>query len=306
MHHRLVPFAIAAATGLVLAGCSPDNTGPAQQAGAPRMSVASDNSSSSYLILGKGNKLPNGLAASVSAAGGTLTSSVSAIGVAVATSGSPDFQTKASAIAGVEAVALDRVVQWIDPNEQVIEAQSIGDNETFFNAQWAPKAIHAPDAWDAGYVGNGVRVAIIDGGLNDTHIDLVGRVDVARSASFVPGHPNFFDDVGTFSHATHVAGIVAAADNGLGTIGVAPGATIIGVKVLHGGSGSFESVIAGIVYAATPISQGGAGANIINMSLGGSFDRQGRDAAHLANAMSRATTYANQQGTTVIASAGNE
>jgi subtilisin family serine protease len=103
-----------------------------------------------------------------------------------------------------------------------------------------------------------------------------------------------------------VAGIVAARDNGVGTIGVAPGATIIGLKALHGGSGSFGAVIQAIVYAATPISAGGAGANIINMSLGGAFDRQGRDAAELAVALSRATNYAYQQGVTVIASAGND
>lgn len=225
----------------------------------------------------------------------------------MATSSSSEFQARASAIRGVEAVALDQLVQWIDPNEQAIEVHGIGDNETFFpGLQWAPKAIHAPEAWDAGARGNGVRVAILDGGLNDTHIDLVGRVDVARSASFVPGQPNFYAESGNFSHATHVAGIVAAADNGVGTIGVAPGATIIGVKVLHGGTGSFAWIIQGIVYAATPIAQGGAGANIINMSLGADFDLRGPGAAALTSALSRATTYAYQRGVTVIASAGND
>lgn len=314
MHSRLAPIAFAAAAGLALASCNPDNTGPAQQTGVARMSVSSDNSSSSYLILGKGNKLPNGLSASVSAAGGTLTGSVSAIGVAVATSSSADFQTRASAIGGVEAVALDQAVQWVSPNETVIEAGDVtddvvgGSDETFFNLQWNNRAVHAPEALALGATGAGVRVAVIDGGMNVAHIDLAGHVDLAHSASFVPGFA-FNQDVGgagAFSHATHVAGIIAAADNGVGTIGVAPSATIIAVKALHGGSGSFGAVIQGIVYAATPVSQGGAGANIINMSLGAGFDRQGRDAAHLANAISRATSYARQQGVTVIASAGND
>jgi len=267
-------------------------------------------SDASYVILGKGNKLPGDLAAKVSQAGGKLTTTIKAIGVAVATSGAADFQTKAAAIAGVEAVAMDQVVQWIDPTERVIEAgdayeDTHGNNETFYNAQWAPKAIHAPEAWDAGHLGTGVRVAVLDGGLNNLHIDLDGSVDVARSASFVAGF-NFNQDAAGFSHATHVAGIIAAQDDGVGTIGIAPGATIIGIKVLHGGSGSFESVLQGIMYAATPISQGGAGADIINMSLGAAFDRQGRNAAQLANAVSRATTYAYQRGVTVIASAGND
>jgi subtilisin family serine protease len=273
--------------------------------------VASGNS---YLILGKGNHLPNDIAAQITAAGGTLSGSIQQVGIAMATSGDPNFQTKAAAIGGVESVAQDQLVQWIDPNERVIDggdaeasgitASSIGSDETFFNAQWAPQAIHAPEAWDLGARGTGVRVAVIDGGLNNTHIDLNGSVDVAHSASFVPGFA-FNQDVAGFSHATHVAGIIAARDNGVGTIGVAPGATIVGVKALQNGSGSFGAVIQAIVYAATPIADGGAGVNIINMSLGAEFDRQGKDAAQLANALSRATSYANQQGVTVIAAAGN-
>lgn len=314
MHLRLAP-AIAALAGFMLVGCTQDNTGPVDNAGpvslatSPMMSFSS--ASSSYLIIGKGNKLPKDLAAKVTQAGGTLTGSASAIGVATATSSNANFQANASAISGVEAVALDQVVQWVDPGETVVDAGNVtedivgGTDETFFNLQWANKAVHAPEALALGATGAGVRVAVLDGGLNNLHIDLNGSVDVARSASFVPGF-NFNQDVAGFSHATHVAGIIAAQDDAIGTIGVAPSATIIGIKVLHNGSGSFGAVIQGIVYAATPISQGGAGANIINMSLGAGFDRQGRDAAHLANALSKATSYARQQGVTVIASAGND
>lgn len=308
-------FLAMAAFGLTLGACAPDNTAPELPVATPMMAALS--AGNSYVILAKGNKIPATLAASIAAAGGTITQTLPEIGMLTVTSTAADFQAKASAFSGVDAVAVDTNYQFIDPNERVMVAEdadvfdnstaaSIGDNETFFpGLQWAPKAIHAPEAWDAGARGTGVRVAVIDGGLNDTHIDMVGQVDVARSMSFVPGVPNFYDDVGNFSHATHVAGIIAAADNGIGTIGVAPGATIIGVKALHNGSGAFSWVIAGIIYAAKPISQGGAGANIINMSLGGTFDRQGKDAAQLANAMSRATSYARQQGVTVIASAGN-
>lgn len=296
---------------LALAGCQPEPTAPAAQAFAPARAALTG--TNSYVILGKGNKLPANLDALVSQAGGSLTASTPQIGIAVATSTDTAFRTRAAGIVGVQAVALDQVVQWVDPALHVQDAgdatetvgeASHGNNETFYNLQWAPKAVHAPEAWDAGYLGTGARVAVLDGGLNNLHIDLNGSVDVARSASFVPGFL-FNQDVPGFSHATHVAGIVAARDNGVGTIGIAPGATIIGVKVLHNGSGSFAAVIQGIVYAATPIAQGGAGADIINLSLGGAFDRQGKDAAQLAVALSRATTYAYQQGVTVIASAGN-
>jgi len=110
----------------------------------------------------------------------------------------------------------------------------------------------------------------------------------------------------TFWHGTHVAGIVAAPANNIGTVGIAPRATIIGVKVLHCGSGAFSWIMQGIYYAATPIAEGGAGANIINMSLGAGIDGRGAGIAHLLNALSRATAYANHRGVTVIAAAGND
>lgn len=314
-HIRVLALAVAVACGVVFGSCARDSTGPVDPTQQPALSLASG-STGSFLILGQGNRLPKDLATRISQAGGTLTGTIPAIGVATATSSAANFQSKASAIPGVQAVALDQPVQWIDPNLRIVEAgeateptgigaAGIGDDETFFGLQWGPRAIHAPEAWELGARGTGVRVAVLDGGLNNTHIDLQGSVDEALSTSFVPGFL-FWEDVGNFSHATHVAGIIAAQDDGVGTIGIAPGATIVGIKVLHGGSGTFEAVIQGLVYAATPISEGGAGVDIINMSLGADFERQGRDAAHLANALSRATTYAYQQGVTVIASAGND
>jgi subtilisin family serine protease len=77
------------------------------------------------------------------------------------------------------------------------------------------------------------------------------------------------------------------------------------VKVLHDGSGTFGGLIQAIVYASTPISQGGAGAHIINLSLGAEFIRQGRANAQLASFLSRVTSFARRQGTLVIAATGN-
>jgi lantibiotic leader peptide-processing serine protease len=201
------------------------------------------------------------------------------------------------------------------------ETSAFGTAETFRREQWVPDAISAPAAWDGGNMGAGARVAIIDGGIRDTHIDIAPNLDVARSRSFVSGQPFNFDQArdtlgvchlnDNFWHATHVAGIVAApggpgAPNfNRGIVGIAPRATIIGVKALHCGSGSFAAVIAGIVYAATPIAQGGAGADVINMSLGAQFPRQGVGAAQLAAVLGKATTYAYQQGVTVVAAIGN-
>jgi len=311
MHTRFVSLAVAAA-GALLVGCSADNTGPSQQTLAPRMALSASGATN-YVLVASSTTLPANLGAQISTAGGTLTASSDQIGVAYASSSDPGFQTKAAAITGLATVDPDMVVQWV-PSEQVIDAGDVsqdatgGSDETFFNAQWANKAVHAPEALALGYDGTGARVAVLDGGLNNTHIEFLDangtNVDVAHSTSFVPGF-NFNQDVAGFSHATHVAGIIAARDNSVGTIGVAPGATIIGVKVLHRGSGSFQAVIQGIMYASTPLTQGGGGAKVINMSLGATFVKQASAAAHLIAALNRATTYANANGTTIIASAGN-
>lgn len=310
----------------------------------------------SYIIDFVGTSLPPNLASLVTGAGGTLTTSFDPIGVAVATSSSPGFATRAAKIKGVRSVEEDRVIEWVHPT-RVVEAgealegamaepnAAFGSAETFRRIQWVPDQLSAPAAWDLGVMGEGARVAILDGGIRSTHIDIAPNLDVARSRSFVPDTaPGTFipfnfdqalDTLGvcrlpdTFWHATHVAGIVAApggpGNGNLGIVGIAPRATIIGVKVLHCGEGAFSSVINGILYAATPIAEGGAGADIINMSLGALFEHQERDtlgkilrdttghpintapgAARLARAIGKATSYAYQHGVTVIAAMGNE
>ncbi|HEX5387519.1 MAG TPA: S8 family serine peptidase [Gemmatimonadales bacterium] len=322
-------------TGLLgLAACQSDRA-PTEAAGpnAPgfRSSHTTTGSSSAaasgiqYLVIGRGNHLPAKLADNVKAAGGTITASLPQIGVAIVSASNAAFEQRAAGIAGVEAIARDTVVNWISPKERVhaapaptaarpsvapragVSARGIGDDELFFPLQWNLVAIHAPEAWAAGARGRGARVAVVDGGIYDQHVDLKDNIDAAHSASFVPGFAfNQDDDPDNFWHATFVAGVIAAEDNGIGAIGVAPEATIIGVKVLQGDGGSFGAVIQGILYAATPIAEGGAGADIINLSLGAVIPRQGKDFAQLAAVVSRAVIYAHQRGVTVLAAAGND
>ena len=245
--------------------------------------------------------------AAVAAAGGSVTFSHRKCGIGVATSASPDFLNLAMGTGAFKTGAQDMIVEWQPPTREgeMIEAAVTPGDETFINLMWNIQAVQAEGAWAAGYTGNGVRVAVIDGGIYNTHIDLVGRVDIAASRSFVPGF-GYNQDVGTFWHATHVAGIVAANDNAIGTIGIAPGATIIGVKVLHNRSGSFGAVISGILYASTPIAEGGAGADIINMSLGATFPRGGGPGGGwLISALNKAVNYAGKN-TLVVCSAGND
>lgn len=101
---------------------------------------------------------------------------------------------------------------------------------------------------------------IIDTGIDYSHPDLV--VDKSRSKSFV-NTATADDDNG---HGSHVSGIIGAVDNSIGVLGVAPGATLIAVKVLNrNGSGTTSGVIAGVNYVAA----NGVSGDVANMSLGG-------------------------------------
>jgi subtilisin family serine protease len=245
--------------------------------------------------------------AAVAAAGGSVTFSHRKTGIGVVTSASPDFLNSAMGSGAFKTGAQDVIVQWEPPTREggIIEAAVAPGDDSFINLQWNYKAVEAEGAWAAGYTGKGVRVAVIDGGLYDSHYDLLGQVDVAASRSFVPGF-QFNQDTGTFWHATHVAGIIAAKDNTVGTIGIAPEATIIGIKALHSGSGSFGAVISGILYASTAIAEGGAGADIINMSLGATFPRGGGPGGGwLVSALNKAVNYAGKN-CLVVCSAGND
>jgi subtilisin family serine protease len=284
----------------------------------PTTSLAAPQARSYLIIAASNSSLPANLQANVTRAGGTITRSIPQIGIAAASSTDPAFKTKATRISGVRSVVPDVILQWIEPPTNVVKQEigyppNSGAGDFFFDLEWGMTAVNAPGAWNAGYLGAGARVAVLDSGIACENPDLVPNLNKSLSTSFVPGEGYCFGGgPGDFNHGTHVAGTIAAAINDWGVIGVAPEAEIVMVKVLSEvtGSGSFEGVIAGIVYAAD------VQADVINMSLGAIIPRRGfcddqgncvsaKDIAEIANAISRATSYANRHGTTVIAAAGN-
>ena len=120
--------------------------------------------------------------------------------------------------------------------------------------------IGAPAAWAAGGTGTGVRVAVLDTGVDTTHPDLENRVVASRS--FIPGD----DIIDRNGHGTHTASTVAGtgAASGGKERGVAPDADLVIGKVLDSnGSGSISGIIAGMEWAART-----ERARVINMSLG--------------------------------------
>ncbi|MET9593081.1 S8 family serine peptidase [Streptomyces sp. NPDC006516] len=152
--------------------------------------------------------------------------------------------------------------------------------------------IGAPEAWAAGYDGKGVKVAVLDTGIDVNHPDLVGLID--GTASFVPGEP--VTDVN--GHGTHVAGTIvgSGAASGGDNKGVAPGADLFVGKVLGGveGYGQDSWIIAGMQWAAE------TGADVVNMSLGDSYPTDGSDPmSQTVDALSE------QYGTLFVIAAGN-
>lgn len=282
---------------------------------------AQDGGKDRYLLQAQGNDLPPGLERKVEQAGGQVVERVPEIGLAIVESGGAGFREEASQIRGVRSVVADVNVQWVDPpaggdgvGAAVGDPPTSGSGDPLFDLQWGHDAVDAPQAWQTGELGGGARVAVLDSGIDSDHPDLAPNLNRGLSASFVEGEGYDTTVDGRFNHGTHVSGTVAAVkDNALGTIGVAPRAELVAVKVLseETGSGSFAGVAQGIVYAANVDS------DIINMSLGGGFDGRNycddegncvsaREVSELVNLMKRATNYAQQQGTTVIASAGND
>jgi subtilisin len=110
---------------------------------------------------------------------------------------------------------------------------------------WGVEHIGAGIVHDSGNRGAGVKVAIIDSGIDYNHDDL--DENYAGGYDFVNGDTDPMDDHG---HGTHCAGILAAEDNGSGVVGVAPEANIYALKVLDAyGSGSYGNVIAALEWA---------------------------------------------------------
>jgi lantibiotic leader peptide-processing serine protease len=248
---------------------------------------------------------------------GTVTGSLDAIGVVFADSADAKFAANVGGAPGVQSLAEDVEVQWLPPNEQAValtEDQLLpalppANQETFSALQWNLHQIHADQTAANGDRGNGVaraRVAVLDSGIVVNHIDIAANLNLALSTSFVPTEPNINPVGNGFNHGTFAAGIVAAPINGIGVQGVAPEAEIVAVKVLReSGSGLFSWLILGLEYASGPAVH----ADVINMSLGATFDRinaGGGGAGPLLSAVNRAINHAAANGSLCVSSAGND
>jgi hypothetical protein len=155
--------------------------------------------------------------------------------------------------------------------------------------QWAHTAYPFSRLWRCGR-GAGVRVAVVDTGVDASHPDLDGRV--TAGVAFDDGGPRLGQGgVDPNGHGTHVAGIIGAGDNGIGIVGVAPQVTIVPVRALRSDfTHSSRDVARGITWAADE------GVDVINASFG---------ANDTSTAVRTATSYALSRGAVVVAAGGN-
>lgn len=176
----------------------------------------------------------------------------------------------------------------------------------FFARQWHHRVIEADKAWDAGLLGDEeVTLAILDGGIDYTNLDLTGLVDLSRSASFVPSDDALVDQFFPGSnyitdlqfHGTHVA--ATAASNAFLAAGVTSKTTLTGIKVCDWlGECNFGAIFAGLFHAIE------TDVDVANMSLGGAFAKagNGRFVGFINNLMNSVR----RAGITVVVSAGND
>lgn len=167
-------------------------------------------------------------------------------------------------------------------------------NDPLYRFQWHMDHIQMPEVWGR-EDGSGVVVAVIDTGVAYGYDSSHPVAPDLSETQFVPGW-DFVDDDENASdehgHGTHCAGTIAqSTNNGYGVAGVAPGVSIMPVRVLDaGGYGTWGGVAAGIRWAADN------GANVISMSLGGPSS---------SNAIQLAINHAHSLGVVVVAAAGN-
>jgi minor extracellular protease Epr len=150
---------------------------------------------------------------------------------------------------------------------------------------WSIARVKAPEAWNNS-TGKNVKIAVLDTGISNSHPDLTvsGGINLVGKSK----NNKWNDDNG---HGTHVTGIIAARNNSIGVIGVAPDAELYAVKVLDAyGSGYISDVIEGIDWAVQN------NMDIISMSLG---------TAAYSQALNDSTANAYKAGILLVAAAGN-
>lgn len=204
----------------------------------------------------------------------------------------------------VEFVSEDHAV-FAQYSERIVEALiplAKRNTNVSIQSQRIPTGIDRINAENKSNKGSGVNVAVVDTGIDTRHSDLTQNV-VGGKNCVVGGGTNYRDQNG---HGTHVAGIIAASNNGSGVVGVAPGVKLWSVRVLdRNGAGSWSSVICGIDFVISKAPQNGGPIKVMNMSLGGGGASDNNCGKTNNDALHKAICRARDAGVTIVVAAGN-
>ena len=311
--------AIAAFIGasiLALAACS-EQAPVAPRADASRVqgsqsSLASVGANRRLVALREGHPAA-AVVARIRALGGTVARTHEGAGLVVASGLTDAAAASLAQHADVSDVLKDRMVQWVPvkalrrgyvtasaatiaARKGKLAPDDQSGAEFFAEFQWNMRVTRASNVWKLrdGH-GAGTTVCDLDTGIDPTHLDLNGKVDLGVSTSMVVTEPDILDYNG---HGTFVSSQIAT--NGIGMASVAPQARLCQVKVLdQTGSGLLSDAIAGVIYAAD------AKVDVINMSFGAYFTLKDPDFKAITQDFQRAINYAHKKGVTLVASAGN-
>ena len=313
---------------LALAACADDPVAPASPDGAigvpvAMSSVVLDNAviPGRYIVSFQGGGA-FALKTKVALLGGTLDWSSPDAGLAVVSNLDADGAASLGKLKGVTSVDPDELVSLdvpqldglLDATEAGTQSQTNPAGSFFYARQWNMRAVGADVAWANGYLGSpSVSVFILDSGIDYTYPDVNGLVDLGRSvnllgtfnvngvpfteadtvAKYFPGKAAYTD---LYFHGTHVAATVSSV--GFAAAGVTSRTTLVAVKVCsYLNICPTSAVLGGVIYAADQ------GADVINLSLGGSFAKAGN--GRFVGLVNKTYNYARAKGSTVVVSAGN-
>jgi serine protease len=199
----------------------------------------------------------------------------------------------------IEILQADPAIENVEPDVErylmraIVEEEQVEERHLQQQGETIPygiRMVQADQAWEQGVTGSGVKVCVIDTGIDSTHEDFVTSRLSGLQQSASPWQRD------GSSHGTHVSGTIAAArNNGRGVVGVAPDAEIYTIRVFAGSNGNDYIWASGLVDAVNRCKA--AGARVVNMSLGGTRS---------SSAENRAFERLFQEGMLIVAAAGND
>lgn len=295
----IVRRAVALATSLLTMGLLA-GTGPSAVAD-PVGSCPEDGLDTRYVVLFQPGLPRASAAGEAEAQCGSMAAYYGRIGVGIVDSPDPGFGIRMGpdrAYSAERQVRADRIAAGESQNAAAEERPPQED-------QWNLRQIRAPEAHAITRGSPDVVVGVLDSGVDGAHPELAAALDTERSANcLTPEDPDLAAPPEGDAHGTHVAGIIAAADDGHGVTGVAPESRIASIRVVNGGGYVHpESAVCGFMWAAEH------GVDVVNSSFLVESAQLG--CSHAGSpvpreAVRRAVDYATSRDVLTVAAVGNE